>query len=450
LDTWFSSWLWPISVFDGFESPEELQYYYPTNVLVTGWDIIFFWVAKMIMSGYEWSQDLLGKEHTDKYGKMPFKDVYFTGMVRDSKRKKMSKQLGNSPDALALIETYGADGVRFGMITSGSVGNDIIFDAPIDPVTKKVLNESSLCDQGQKFCNKMWNALKLIQGWEESTSLDPSLREINKEAAHWFDNKLKQICAETEDKFENYRLSDILMSQYNFIWGDFCSWYLEIIKPAYGQPIDPESKQEALAFFERLMTLLHPFMPFVTEEIWHLLKPRENGEDCIVSRYPGKESYDESQIKKIEQVKDIITAIRDARSSNAKSPKDALKFCAIKSANTNSLLASESVKNLLMKMANLSELTLADEEPADMLSFISGADKYFVNIVKEINVEEEKSRINSELDRNTKLRDSAIKKLSNEKFVAGAPAHVIENEKKKLADAEQRIEFLKKELDNLG
>jgi len=450
LDTWFSSWLWPLSVFNGFESPEELKYYYPTNVLVTGWDIIFFWVAKMIMSGYEWSEELLGKEHTDKHGKMPFKDVYFTGMVRDSKRKKMSKQLGNSPDALALIDTYGADGVRFGMITSGSVGNDIIFDAPIDPVTKKVLNESALCDQGQKFCNKMWHALKLIQGWEESDSLEPNLRDINIEAAHWFDNKLIQFCAETEDKFENYRLSDILMSMYNFIWGDFCSWYLEIIKPAYGQPIDPVSKQEALDFFERLMTLLHPFMPFVTEEIWHLLKTREPGEDCIVSRYPGKSEFDEKQIKKIEQVKDLISAVRDARSSNGKSPNDPLKFCAIKSDNTTALLASESVKNLIMKMANLSDLSIVAEEPAEMLSFISGADKYFVDIVKEINVEEEKDRLKAEYDRNERLYNSTSKKLSNEKFVAGAPAQVVENEKKKQADAKQRMDFLRDELDKLG
>ncbi len=450
LDTWFSSWLWPLSVFDGFESPEQLKYYYPTNVLVTGWDIIFFWVAKMIMSGYEWSEELLGKEHTDKHGKMPFKDVYFTGMVRDSKRKKMSKQLGNSPDALALIENYGADGVRFGMITSGSVGNDIIFDAPIDPVTKKVLNESSLCDQGQKFCNKMWNALRLIQGWEESGSLDPSLREINKEAAAWFENKLKQIISETEGKFDNYRLSDILMSLYNFIWGDFCSWYLEMIKPAYGQPIDPATKQEALQFFERLMTLLHPFMPFVTEEIWHKLKDRADGDDCIVSRYPTAAEFDEGQIKKIEQIKELITAVRDARSSNSKSPKDPLNFSAIKSDNTAALFQSDSVKDLLMKMANLSSLTLVEEEPADMLSFISGADRYFVDIVKEINVAEEIERLQADKARNQKLYDSASKKLSNEKFVAGAPPQVVENEKKKQADAKQRIDIINDELDKLS
>jgi valyl-tRNA synthetase len=335
------------------------------------------------------------------------------------------------------------------MITSGSVGNDIIFDAPIDPVTKKVLNESSLCDQGQKFCNKMWNAMRLIQGWKESDSLDPSLRAINEEAAAWFANKLKQIISETEEKFDNYRLSDILMSFYNFIWGDFCSWYLEMIKPAYGQPIDPETKKEALHFFEQLMTLLHPFMPFVTEEIWHKLKDRKDGDDCIVSSYPSASNFDSAQIKKIEQIKDLITAVRDARSSNAKSPKDALNFSAIKSENTSSLFSNESVKNLLMKMANLSSLTLVDEEPADMLSFISGADRYFVDIVKEINVAEEKERITAELERNEKLLNSATKKLTNERFVAGAPPQVVANEKKKQADAQQRIEILKAELDKL-
>ena len=270
------------------------------------------------------------------------------------------------------------------------------------------------------------------------------------EAAAWFENKLQQIIAETEDKFENYRLSDILMSLYNFIWGDFCSWYLEMIKPAYGQPIDPETKQEALKFFEQLMTLLHPFMPFVTEEIWHKLKDREVGDDCIVSRYPSGASFDSAQIKKIEQIKELITAVRDARSSNAKSPKDPLNFVAIKSDNTASLFGSESVKNLLMKMANLSSLTLVEEEPADMLSFISGADRYYVEIVKEINVAEETERINAEIERNEKLYNSATKKLSNEKFVAGAPPQVVENEKKKQADAKQRIEILKDELDKLS
>ena len=380
---------------------------------------------------------------------MPFKDVYFTGMVRDSKRKKMSKQSGNSPDALALIENYGADGVRFGMITSGSVGNDIIFDAPIDPVTKQVLNESNLCDQGQKFCNKMLNALKLIQGWEVDDTLDPSLRETNIESAAWFENKLKQVVTDTQDKFENYRLSDILMSLYNFIWGDFCSWYLEMIKPAYGQPIDSASKQEALQFFEQLMSLLHPFMPFVTEEIWHKLKDRKTGDDCIVSRYPEASKFDKAQIKKMEQVKDLITAVRDARSSNAKSPKDKLNFSAFASDNTKSLFSNERIKNLLMKMANLSSISIVDAEPTDMLSFISGADRYFVDIVKEINVEEERARLQGEIDRNEKLYNSTSKKLSNEKFVAGAPAQVVENEKKKQADAKQRIEILQNELEQL-
>ncbi|MEL6719805.1 MAG: valine--tRNA ligase, partial [Bacteroidota bacterium] len=268
LDTWFSSWLWPMSVFDGFESQEELKYYYPTNVLVTGWDIMFFWVARMIISGYEFSPELLGKDHPA----MPFKDVYFTGMVRDEKRQKMSKSKGNSPDALALIENYGADGVRFGMLLSGAAGNDIIFDAPIDKKTKQVLNESQRCLQGRNFCNKMWNALRLIKGWEITEDAPSTVNQI---AIQWFDNKLQQTLKSLEQSMKDYRLSEGLMTLYNFIWGDFCSWYLEMVKPSYGSPIDRTTLNQTLEFYEQLMTMLHPFMPFVTEEIWHQLKERD-------------------------------------------------------------------------------------------------------------------------------------------------------------------------------
>ena len=276
MDTWFSSWLWPISVFDGFENQDELKYYYPTNVLVTGWDIMYLWVARMIMAGYEWSEDLLGKEFIEKNGRQPFQDVYFTGMVRDAQRKKMSKQLGNSPSALNLIDKYGADGVRFGMLSSGSAGNDIIFDAPIDPKTKKAVDESKLCAQGSAFCNKMWNAmrmLKMLEKVEKSSSV--AAQKINPLAQSWMENKLNQLLETLAGDYKDYKLGDAMMNLYNFIWNDFFSEYLEMIKPNYGEPIDQETYDEAIGFFEKLMTVLHPFMPFITEEIWHYLIERK-------------------------------------------------------------------------------------------------------------------------------------------------------------------------------
>ena len=449
VDTWFSSWLWPISVFDGFENIEELKYYYPTNVLVTGWDIIFFWVARMIMAGYEWSEDLLGKDFVEANGKMPFKDVYFTGMVRDNKRRKMSKSLGNSPDALALIETYGADGVRFGMVSSGAVGNDIVFDAPIDPKTKKVLNESKLCDQGQNFCNKIWNALKLIKSWEVVETVDSDIASINQKAANWFEEKLKKTIAESEDKFTTYRLSDILVSLYSFIWGDYCSWYLEMIKPDYGKPIDQKTKDQAINFLERLMTLLHPFMPFVTEEIWHQLKERATGEDCMVSKYPEIVAHDQNVIDKVELIKDIISSVREARSSNGVSIKEPLKFAIQESAISKELFDDSALQAMLKKMAFLSEISFATAEPENSLSFICGTEKFFVGIEKKIDVADEIVKIEKELERNQSLFRSASGKLSNEKFVSGAPAVVIEKEKQKQADAEVRIKMLEEELTKL-
>ncbi len=449
VDTWFSSWLWPISVFDGFDTQEELAYYYPTNVLVTGWDIIFFWVARMIMSGYEYSEELLGKAITDKKGKMPFNDVYFTGMVRDNKRRKMSKSLGNSPDALELINIYGADGVRFGMISSGSVGNDIIFDAPIDPVTKKVANESKLCDQGQNFCNKMWNALKLIKGWEVVEEADDATLAVNQKAADWFENKLRKTIAETEEKFKTYRLSDIIVSLYSFVWGDFCSWYLEMIKPQYQKPIDRKTLNQSIAFFERLMTLLHPFMPFVTEEIWHQLNKREEGEDCVISTYPSIESFDQSTINNVELIKDIVSCIREARSTNGVGKFEPVPFHIQESEKAQALFSDEGLKLMLKKMAVLSEISFATEEPTDTLNFISGTEKFYVGIVKKMNKEEEIDKLEKELERNQSLFRSASGKLSNEKFVSGAPEVVVQKEKQKQADAEARIKMLEEELEKL-
>jgi len=265
-DTWFSSWLWPISVFDGFERRDELDYYYPTNVLVTGWDIIFLWVARMIIVGYEWE------------GKMPFQHVYFTGMVRDEKGRKMSKQLGNSPDALGLIEKFGADGVRFGMLSCSPAGGDLLFD-------------DKLCDNGSKFCNKIWNAMRLIRGLELTDAPTP---QANTVAMAWFDHKFNQSLADIEANFQAFRLSEALMSLRSLIWDDFCSWYLEMIKPTYGQPLDRATYTHTIGIFEKLMTTLHPFMPFLTEEVWHKLKERKDGDDCVISQWHTAGEFDEA------------------------------------------------------------------------------------------------------------------------------------------------------------
>jgi len=301
LDTWFSSWLWPFSVFDGLESGGEVDYYYPTSVLVTGWDIIFLWVARMIMSGYEWKNTF------------PFKHVYFHGMVRDKQGRKMSKSLGNSPDALKLLDDYGADGVRFGMMSCAPAGGDLLFDR-------------KLCEQGAGFSNKMWQALRLIKGWEIADKpINDNLAKVNALAAKWLKQRISEVLAETEKNFKEYRLSEITMNLYNFIWGDFCGWYLEIIKPPYGSPIDRATSNQAIDFFGQLMIMLHPIMPFVTEEIWHQLKDRKDGEDCIASQYPKAGTSDKDFLKNFETVKDTITKIREIRQKNQLKSYEPLK-----------------------------------------------------------------------------------------------------------------------------
>lgn len=448
VDTWFSSWLWPIAVFDGFEKKEDLKYYYPTNVLVTGWDIMFFWVARMIMSGYEWSEELLG---SDLKGKMPFHDVYFTGMVRDNKRRKMSKSLGNSPDALQLIENYGADGVRFGMLLSGSAGNDIIFDAPFDPETKEVLNESKLCEQGSKFCNKMWNALRLIKGWEKSDAEQPA---VNALAVAWMKDKLDQTLTDVEANFTTYRLGDVLMGLYQTIWDDFCSWYLEIIKPSFNadgtsEPLDNKTYEATIDIFEKMMAALHPFMPFVTEELWHQLRNRHAGNDCIVSAYPTAGRVDKDLVQKIEKAKDAITKIRDARSNNGVSPKEPLRLFVQNSAGAKQLFDLPGLSGLVKKMGNLADVILTDDEPSSTVAFISGTEKYFLEMNITIDLEAEKERLAKELDYYRGFVASVEKKLSNERFVSGAPAQVVDNERKKMADGQEKIKNLEAALANL-
>ncbi len=444
VDTWFSSWLWPISVFDGFENPKELAYYYPTNTLVTGWDIMFFWVARMIISGYEFAPELLGKNHP----RMPFRDVYFTGMVRDKERRKMSKSLGNSPDALELIENYGADGVRFGMLSSAAAGNDIIFDAPFDLKTKTALNESQRCEQGRNFCNKMWNALRLIKGLEV---VQTPVAAINELAHQWFEHKFNQILETTEKNMKDYRLSETLMDWYNFIWGDFCSWYLEMIKPTYGAPIDQITLDRTLHLFEQLMTVLHPFMPFVTEEIWHQLKEREKGEDCVISAYPRAKAFDKTMIKKVEQAKEVIAKVREIRNNKGISPKEALNLSVQQSNAVNTLFALDGLKSMIIKMANLSAFeTTQQEELPNTIAFVLGTEKYFLEVQLEIDVDAEREKLTAELEHQRRFLQDVMKKLSNERFVSSAPTAVVDKERKKLADGEARIKILEESLAQLN
>lgn len=451
VDTWFSSWLWPLTVFDGFEEKNDLAYYYPTNTLVTGWDIMFFWVARMIMAGYEWSEELLGKEITDKKGKQPFHDVYFTGMVRDSKRRKMSKSLGNSPDALSLIENYGADGVRFGMLSSAAAGNDIIFDAPIDPKTGIVLNESKLCEQGRNFCNKMWNALRLIKSWEVvDEPVDATTAEINKLAGDWLEQKMNRIIGQLDQQMKEYRLSDSIMDLYKFIWFDFCSWYLEMIKPEYQAPIDRATLERSIALFEKMMVLLHPFMPFVTEEIWHQLRDRAEGDDCIVSQWPQAGMFDDHFIDEIELAKDIVSGVRDVRNNNGIKQKELLKVHGQTSRELSELLESDGMKAMVMKMAILESLDMTEETINNSVSFLVKTHKFFVELKQEINKEEELERLTKELEYFQGFVQNVEKKLSNESFVGRAPENVVALERKKLADGISKIKNIQAALADLG
>jgi valyl-tRNA synthetase len=426
LDTWASSWIWPISVFDGFNNPDgEVKYYYPTSVLVTGWDIIFFWVARMIMAGYEYRQE------------KPFQAVYFTGMVRDKLRRKMSKSLGNSPDALKLLEDYGADGVRYGLMSSAAAGGDILFD-------------DKLCENGRNFCNKLWNALRLIKGWNVTeTPENEEVERKNALAVDWLGQKFHQVLAQMNADFEQFRLSEALLGLYTFIWDDYCSWYLEMIKPGYEQPIDRKTYEATLDLFSQVMVALHPFMPFVTEEIWHQLRERPAGNDCCAQRYPVAGQADESFISKVEAAKSIITGIRDIRNQNQVKPRDPLAITVQDSTTAQALFAQSGVKEMVTKMAVLQSLTISTEEPENAKSFISGTDKYFVALNQTINIEAERKKITDELEYQLGFIRSIEQKLSNERFVSSAPAKVVDNERKKLADGLARVQMLEESLSKL-
>ena len=414
LDTWFSSWLWPISLFDGINNPgnEEIKYYYPTSDLVTGPDIIFFWVARMIMAGYEYMGD------------MPFKNVYFTGIVRDKIGRKMSKSLGNSPDPLELIEKYGADGVRMGMMLSAPAGNDILFD-------------DALCEQGRNFNNKIWNAFRLVKGWNVAEIEQP---EYAKLAISWFDAMLSKTVAEVNDLFSKYRLSEALMAVYKLFWDEFSSWYLEMIKPAYGQPIDQITYEKTLGFFDTLLKLLHPFMPFITEELWQHIYERKDGESIMVQTLKVAENYDEAIIAKFEVVKEVIGGIRTIRLQKNIAQKETLSLEVI---GENPVAAFDSV---IAKLCNLSAITTVSNKADGAAAFMVGTTEYAVPLGNLINVEEELKKLEADLKYQEGFLQSVMKKLSNEKFVSKAPAQVIEMERKKQADAETKIAALKESI----
>ncbi len=426
LDTWFSSWLWPFSVFDGMEEGGEVDYYYPTSTLVTGWDIIFLWVARMVMAGYEWK------------GTFPFKHVYFTGMVKDKQRRKMSKSLGNSPDALKLIEKFGADGVRFGMMSCSPAGGDLLFD-------------DKLCEQGSQFCNKMWNALRLVKGWEVAEKpVQKELAIINQLANNWLESKFSETITNLEGNFNEYRLSEAVMELYNFMWGDFFSWYLEIVKPPYGSPIDKQTLNQVIGFYERLMSALHPLMPFVTEEIWHQLRDRKEGEDCMMSKYPVAGKVDKDLLKSFEGLKDIISKVREIRQKNNLKKSESLQLFVQESKSATAFFKLKGAKELLEKIAVLDSLTFVKEEPANTVSFISGTEKYYVQLNLEIDEAAEKEKFEKELAYNKGFLESVNKKLSNERFVNNAPAAVVEKEKQKQADALAKIQILEESLAKLN
>ena len=416
LDTWFSSWLWPVSLFDGINNPgnEEIKYYYPTCDLVTGPDIIFFWVARMIMAGYEYMGD------------MPFRNVYFTGIVRDNLGRKMSKQLGNSPDPLYLIAQYGADGVRMGMLLSAPAGNDILFD-------------ESLCKQGMGFCNKIWNAFRLVKGWETADIEQP---ESSKVAINWFEAQIKKSCAEINDLYSKYRLSEALMCAFKLFTDEFSGWYLEIIKPAYQKPIDKATYEKSLEFFEILMKVIHPFMPFITEELWQHICERKDGESIMTEKLevaPTTEE-DECLLNSFNIAKNVIANVRAIRNQNNISPKEPL---ALQVTGQNPIA---SLNGVVIKMANLASLDIVETKSEGTSAFLIGTTEYAVHIGNLINADEEIAKMEAEVKRLEGFLLGVQKKLSNERFVSNAPANVVELEKKKQADAESKIAALKESI----
>ncbi len=421
LDTWFSSWLWPISVFDGIRNPEneDIRYYYPTNDLVTAPEILFFWVARMVIAGYEYRNE------------KPFDSVYLTGIVRDSKRRKMSKSLGNSPDPIGLMKKYSADGVRVGMLLCSPAGNDLLFD-------------ESLTEQGRNFSNKIWNAFRLVKSWEVDETLPQP--EHSALAVEWFGEQLKKALSEVEDQFKKYRVSDALMIIYKLFWDEFSSWYLETVKPAYGQPIDALSLQKTIGYLEQLLHILHPFMPFITEEIWQLTSKREPGESLMVSRMPSPEAFDEEVLRAFEDMKEVVSAVRSIRKDRQISPREALSLY-VQSGSKG--LHRKELEPVMLKLARLDGVEACQEEPENAVSFMVGNTAYFVPVQQAVDSKEELARLREELDYVKGFLNSVLKKLSNERFVNNAPEKVVDMERKKQGDAEGKIAALEAQIQRL-
>jgi valyl-tRNA synthetase len=422
LDTWFSSWLWPISTFDGIRHPDnkDINYYYPTNDLVTAPEILFFWVARMIMAGLEYRKEV------------PFRNVYFTGIVRDKLGRKMSKSLGNSPDPIELMERYGADGVRIGMLFMSPAGNDLLFD-------------ESLCEQGRNFSNKIWNALRLVLNWPVDPALKISVN--NKSAVHWFENRLNGALQQLEDHFSKFRMSDALMAAYKLTWDEFSSWYLEMVKPEYQQPIDKETYDRTIFFFETLMKVLHPFMPFITEEIWHQLGTRGQGEDIIIAPYPVSQKYKSDILKHFDLERDVIIAIRNERSNKNIPPREKITLFVRKN---HGQKPNTYFDEVVIKMGNLSELKYTEEKIEGAASFIVGSTEFFIPIEAEtIDIAAEIDRLEKDLEYARGFLVSVMAKLGNEKFVSSAPPKVVEIEKNKQADAENKIRVIEAQIENL-
>ncbi len=420
MDTWFSSWLWPLSVFDGIRNPdnEEIKYYYPTSALITAPDIIFFWVARMIMAGMEWR------------GRIPFKDVYFTGTVRDKLHRKMSKQLGNSPDPIMLMEKYGADGVRFGMLLSSPAGNDLLFD-------------ESLCEQGRNFSNKLWNAFRLVKGWEIDATIEQPLHTAT--AVKWMQNRINEVLAEVEENFKRYRLSETLMSIYKLIWDDFCSCFLEVVKPAYQKPIDGKTYKEIVDVFEKLMTILHPFMPFITEELWHSLRERSEKETIMLVAMPEIADTDQKLLDEFANARKVIEQVRRVRNEKNIAQKHALRL--------NVYADQESCKPefdaVIAKLCNIENIEYKGNCDVDGASFIENNVQYSVPLTGFVDAAEEIKKLESDLKYAEGFLQNVLKKLSNERFVNSAPQQVVEMERKKQSDAEEKIRIIKEQLSKL-
>lgn len=420
LDTWFSSWLWPMSVFDGIRNPDnaEFQYYYPTNDLVTGPDILFFWVARMIMAGYEYT------------GKKPFNNIYLTGLVRDKEGRKMSKSLGNSPDALKLIDDYSADGVRVGLLLSSAAGNDLMFD-------------ESLCQQGKAFGNKIWNAFRLIKGWEVDEVL--AQPESSKIALQWYEAKFQQALRKIEKDFQKYRISDALMTTYKLLWDDFCSWLLEMIKPPFGAAIDAKTHAEVVRILEENLKILHPFMPFLTEEIWQAIATRSPKEALIIAKWPGRKEFDKELLSSFEFAAEAISGIRMLRKEKNISFRDTIELFVL-----NKEKQTQKFDPIISKLGNISNIEYVENQIEGALSFRVRSNEYFIPMAGTVNVESEIQKLNEELVYHEGFLRAVEKKLSNEKFIAGAPEKVVEMERKKKSDAESKIETIKLRLKSFG